>query len=316
MNLDKIANKLLKEKKVAIFCHIRPDGDALGSSCALKLALCKKGIRAEVFCYDAVPERFNFLKEILNVKKEFSGEFTAFVAVDCADLERLGGFAEIFLAQKNTYNIDHHISNKNYAAFNCVIDRASNSENVCELIECLGIPFDSEIADLLALGILTDTGNFRHKNVTSETFVCAAQMVGYGADLNNISYNMFTAQSKERAKLFGMVMSRIRYFMEDKIAVASVMLEDFESTNAKPDETEGFIDFVMGIKGVEVGACVMQIGAKKFKVSLRSKSADVNKVAATFGGGGHVLAAGCQLNGEYEEVIDKLSFAISRYIDE
>ena len=109
-------------------------------------------------------------------------------------------------------------------------------------------------------------------------------------------------------------MSKIRYFLDGRFAVASVLEKDILESGAKKDETEGFIDFVMGIDGVEVGACVLEMGKNKYKISFRSKGTDVNEVAGTFGGGGHVLASGCQIQGEYEEVVDKICFAVSRHI--
>ena len=159
---------------------------------------------------------------------------------------------------------------------------------------------------------MTDTGNFRHKSLTPKTFLVASKMLEQGADINKINYHMFSAQTDKRAKLFGMTMDKIRYFHDRRFAVASILLSDLEKSGALPDETEGFIDFVMGIKGVEVGACVLEIKKDKFKISFRSREVDVNAVASRFGGGGHILASGCQIAGEYEEVIDKLCFAVSR----
>ena len=123
---------------------------------------------------------------------------------------------------------------------------------------------------------------------------------------------MFAAQSKERAKLFGITMQRIRYFFDGRFALATVRLDDLSTAGAAQSETEGFIDFVMGVIGVEVGACVLEMQKNKYKVSLRSKSADVNAVASTFGGGGHTLASGCQIAGEYEEVVDRIREAVNR----
>ena len=312
---ETLVKRLKTEKKVALFIHVRPDGDCVGSGLALKLALESAGVPAEVFCSDPVPERFFFLEEAKLIKRDFSPEgFSAFVAVDCADIFRLGEFAEAFRVQKNTYEIDHHISNTHFSRHNYVIERGANCENVMELIEDFGVTITDRIANLLMTGIMTDTGNFRHKNVTPDTLYKSGKLLAAGADMNKIAYYMFSAQSKERAKLFGLTMSAIRYFEEGKIAVASVRREMIEKTGARADETEGFIDFVMGVRGVEVGACVMEIEKDKFKVSLRSKNADVNAVAGVFGGGGHVLASGCQIFGEYEEVVDRLVCAIKRFI--
>ena len=314
--VKELSLKLKKEKSVAIICHIRPDGDTLGSALALSHALNNLGIKAKVFCDDTVPSRFFFLKSANLVENALDGEFSAMLAIDCADISRLGSFYEKFLRHKNTYSIDHHVSNTRYAKENLVIDNASNCENVLDLIEELNADITEEMANLLAMGMMTDTGNFRHKNVTPNTMLSVAKLLTKGADLNTIYYNMFSKQSKARAKLFGLVMSKIRYFLDDRFAVASIFESDILNCGAKPDETEGFIDFIMGIDGVEVGASILEIGKNKYKISFRSKGTDVNQVASTFGGGGHVLASGCQIQGEYEEVVDKICFAVKTHIQD
>ncbi|MDY6367699.1 MAG: bifunctional oligoribonuclease/PAP phosphatase NrnA, partial [Clostridia bacterium] len=308
--LQELAKKLFAEKSAAIFCHVRPDGDTVGSATALKAALIKSGVKADVFCEDVIPKRFDYLGIRDEFKTELSGNFSAFVAIDCADEFRLGKFAEAFLKHENTYCVDHHVSNVGFAKYFFVSDRAANAENVYDLIKFAGVSFDKTIADRLLTGIATDTGAFRHKNVTPETFAVASELVKFGADLNGIIYHNFTEQSPERAKLFGMVMSKIRYFYDGRLAIATVFQKDLISTGASSDETEGFVDFVMGVSCVEVGVCLMEMGSNSFKVSLRSKGPDVNGVASEFGGGGHVLASGCRINGEYEEVVDKLCFAV------
>lgn len=319
ITITELSEKLLKESRVAIFCHARPDGDAVGSACALKLALEQKGISATVFCSDPVPQKYLFLEEARNVLIGYSdslNDFSALVAADNAEITRLGDFAEAFSKHKNTYSIDHHISNTRYAKINYVNDRASNSENVFALITEMKADITPEIANLLAMGIMTDTGGFRHKNVTAETFSDAGKLVKFGADMNNLYFQTFTRQSKQRAELFGKTMSKIRYFHDGRTALAGVRLKDFAATGAMQEETEGFIDFIMGIEGVEVGACVMETDSNKYKISLRSKSADMNAIAATFGGGGHKLASGCKITGEYEEVIDRLVVAIGKYLED
>lgn len=318
ISLTLLAEKLKREKSVAIFVHVRPDGDCIGSGLALKYALKKAGINAELFSSDLVPAKFYFLEEVRDIKgqKNFNpSDYTALVAVDVADITRMGVFSETFASFKNTYNIDHHVSNTRFAAFNYLEDNAANCENVIDLIKLLKVEIDSSLANFLALGIITDTGNFAHKNVTESTLKKAGELVSFGADLNKIHFNTFSKQSKARAKLFGTVMSRLRFFLDDKFAVCSVFKKDIQSCGAKPEDTEGFIDFVMGIEGVEVGVCILELDGNKYKASFRSKSADVNSVAATFGGGGHVLASGCQLTGDYEEIVDKFRYAVSQHIE-
>lgn len=319
ITVKEIAEKLLKETSVAIFCHARPDGDTIGSACALKKALQFKGINSEVFCSDPVPQKYSFLEEPRKIIKDYSGdfsEFSALLASDNAEITRLGDFATAFTQHKNTYSIDHHISNTRYAKINLVIDKASNAENIFAVIKEMRADITPEIANLLAMGVVTDTGGFRHKNVTAETFFTAGELVKLGADMNTVYYETFTRQRKERAELFGKAMSKIRYFYNGRAAVATVRLKDFAETRAYQDETEGFIDFVMGINGVEIGACVMETDSNKFKISLRSKGADVNAVAAVFGGGGHKLASGCKITGDYEEAVDRLVVAIGKYLED
>lgn len=316
ISIESVASQIFNEKSVAIFTHIRPDGDAIGSSLALFKALKQKGISACLYFEEDIPERFSFITNGNQIEKILQGEYSAFVSVDCADSLRLGAYMQAFLNHKNTYSIDHHISNLRYAKQNYINDNASNCENIYQLLTSASVEITKDIADCLAMGIMTDTGGFRHKNVTESTLLTVSKLVKNGADLNEISYHMFTEQSKERAKLFGLVMQKIRYFQQGRFAVITISKETLRNSGARADETEGFIDFVMGIKGIEVGASVMEMDNGNYKISFRSKKADVNAVASTFGGGGHVLASGCQICGEYEEVVDKINFAVSRYIED
>lgn len=314
ISLKELSSKLLNEKSVAIICHVRPDGDTLGSAFALSAALKSLGINAVVACDDLLPSRFLFLNDIKELKNNIDGEFSALIAIDCADITRLGNFETIFLKHKNTYNIDHHVSNTRYAKINYVVDSASNCENVLAILKEMKVEVTEDIANLLMLGIITDTGCFRHKNVQSETLYSAADLKEFGADINTIYYHTFSKQSKQRAALFGKVMSKIRYFLDDRLAVATVTMEDIAQCSASPSDTEGFIDFLTGIEGVEVSVCILETENNKYKISFRSKTADVGAVAAMFGGGGHVLASGCQLFGDYEDVVDRVRFAVSREI--
>lgn len=319
ISLNALSNKLFSEKAVAIFCHIHPDGDTIGSAVALRFLLEEYGVKADVFSSDPVPEKFFFLSGVSDIKTDGlkESDYTAFAAIDCADISRLGVFSEDFVKAKlNTYSIDHHISNGFFANKNYVLDKAANAENIYELANVKGADISNKIANALAVGIVTDTGNFRHKSVTPSTLKIAAELVEKGADLNTIYFNCFSSQSKERAKLFGMTMEKIRYFSDNKIALISICRDSLAKSGAKTEDTEGFIDFVMGIKGVEIGIAVMETENNVYKISLRSVSSDVNAVAKCFGGGGHILASGCKIFGEYEEVVDRITVTAAKYINE
>lgn len=151
------------------------------------------------------------------------------------------------------------------------------------------------------MGLLTDSGNFSHDDVTEETFLTAAKLMKAGADIRALNYNLFKKQPKTRAELYAYTMSRIRYFLEEKLAVISISLETMKQFGADNGMTEGFVDFPLSVDTVEVSASVMEVRKGQYKISLRSKIyADVNKIAGTFGGGGHVRAAGCMLFGSWK----------------
>ena len=301
-----IANKLLNEKSVAVIFHVRPDGDAIGSAVSLLLALNKLGIKAEAFCDDDIHSKFSFILPNGLVKRDLVGDYTALVAVDCADLTRLGEFADKFVSHKNTYNIDHHLSNLRYAEYNYVCDKPSNCENIYQIIKDLGVIIDSEIAKFLYMGIMTDTGGFRHKGIRGETYKIAGELVDLGADPTESYFNCFSKQTKNRAKLYSRVTSKIRYYLDGRFALTTILQSDIVETGALSSDREGIIDFIMGIEGVEVGVTILESPDKKYKVSFRGRDTDVNEIAGCFGGGGHRLASGCQIGGDLEEVIDKL----------
>lgn len=316
ITLKEIADKLKIKDDFAILFHVRPDGDSVGSGLALYRALLSLGKSVSVICADTIPSRFGFLPNAKDVKTVFDRKYSVCIALDCADIERMGENAYEFSKCKDTYNIDHHITNTRFAKTNFVFDTASNCENVYALIKELGVSIDKDTANALLMGILTDTGGFQHRNAKEETLKSAGELVSLGADITDLSYRMFTNQSKERAKLHGRAMSNIKYFLDDKLGIITMFKRDFAETGAKREDTEGFIDFVMGIDCIKVGIALTEMDNGTFKASMRSKGPDVSKIAGVYGGGGHVLASGCQLSGEYYEVLDKLVFTVSQYLED
>ena len=172
-----------------------------------------------------------------------------------------------------------------------------------------------KIAGYLLLGILTDSGNFSHDDVTEETFLAAAKLTRAGADPAALNYNLFRRQPKARAELYADALGHIRWLLDDRFAVILLTLDKMKKYGADNGMTEGFVDFPLTVESVEVSASVMEVKKGQYKISLRSKKyADVNKIAGVYGGGGHVRAAGCMLFGEPEEVIDRLSYTVSQYL--
>ena len=318
--LEQIASKIKKAKSVAIFTHMRPDGDAFGSALSLANALSDLGIKNQVCVETDVPSNLAFLDGVDKVLKNPSEPFDLLVCVDCSNVQRLGALSDEFLAATrkkiDTVNVDHHISNERFADFNYVRECAANCMNVAKLIEHLGAPLSKKTAEYLLVGLLTDSGNFSHDDVGEEAFALAAKLAAAGADVRYYHYHLFKKQSKARAALHAQVMGKMRYFFDDKFAVITITQDVMKQCGADNGMTEGFVDFPLNVDTVEIAASIMEVDYKKYKISLRSKNyADVNKLAGTFGGGGHIRAAGCMLFGDLEEVIDILSYAVSQYLE-
>ncbi len=319
--LEQIAKRILAAKRVLILTHMRPDGDAYGSALALATALERRNTPVQVCDESKIPSNLTFIKGVERITDKPQEGYDLIVTVDCSDEQRLGGLQNLFLAAKrkniDTVSVDHHISNTRFAKYNYVRECSSNCMNVAALIEYMGVPFDKEIAEYLLVGLMTDSGNFSHDDVGEEAFLLAAKLASLGADVCYYNYHLFKKQPKARAALFGRVMSGIRYYHEDRFAAIVITTEEMAKCGADEGMTEGFVDFPLNVEGVEVAASVMEVRKGQYKISLRTKNyASANRIAATYGGGGHVRAAGCMLFGEVEEVLDKLSYTVSQYLED
>ncbi len=318
--LRQIADRIKQAKEVLILTHTRPDGDAYGSALALSYALENINISTQVCDESEPPSNLTFLEGLEKVKNKPKEGYDLIVALDCSDEQRLGELQEVFLRAKrnkiDTVNVDHHISNPRYAKYNFVKECSANCMHVAKLIEYLGAPLDKKTAEYLLLGLLTDSGNFSHDDVTEETLALGARLVEAGADICRLNYQVFKKQPKQRAALFGRTMSGIRYYHDDRFAAIVITQEAMSACGANQSMTEGFVDFPLNVDGVEVAASIMEVKKGQYKISLRTKNyADAYRIAAVYGGGGHVRAAGFMLFGDIEEVLDKLSYTVYQYLD-
>ncbi len=318
--IPEILEKLKAVKRAAIFCHSRPDGDALGSGLAVMCLLRGMGKEAYMVCDEKVPDKFMFLPAMEEVRHEIpGGEYDTFIAVDCADMPRMGTFADAYYRFRGTtICIDHHISNKGFAKYNYVMECCAVCELLTDMVKEAGWEPDQETANLLMLGIVTDSGNFTHQDVTEKTYMNAAFLRAHGADPHTINYNMFDRQVKVRALLYGRVMNDMRFFNEDRIAVIVIRDKDTIELGADKSLTEGFVDFPLSVDGVEVAISMLEKNDEKgqyYKVSFRSKGrVNVSDIACSFGGGGHVLASGCVVYGTEEQAVKQLVDAVSKAV--
>lgn len=312
-SLIEVGERLKAAKNIAIFCHTRPDGDALGSAMALNLALKNAGKFAVMCLEEQLPAKYSFLKDFSEIERAIPSDavFDTFVCLDCADVNRTGSFSKIFTSFRGVkINIDHHISNKMFGDYNYVCECSATCQIITELLHISGFEIDKNIANLLMLGLITDSGTFTHSDVSEQTFEAAALLRKRGADVNWLNYQL-SRQSKFKALLFGKVISSMRFALDDKLAILIVNRADFDGAQIDGSLTEGFVDFPLTIDNVEVSVSLLEVKKRQYKISFRSKGiVNVNAVAAVFGGGGHILASGCMLNGELEEVIEKVTYAV------
>ncbi len=318
--LQQLAERIKQAKHVAIFMHMRPDGDAFGSALALSRALDSLHIPNEVCVESDVPSNLAFIHDLDRVKKAPTKEYDTLIMVDCSDEQRLGILSDEFLRARRkkvtTFNIDHHVSNTRYADYNFVRECSANCMNMANLIDALGVELDKPTAEHLYTGLLTDSGNFSHDDVTAETFILASKLVTKGVDARYYNYMLFKRQSPARAKLYALTMNGMQYALGGRMAYIVITRANMEVCGADVGMTEGFVDFPLNVDGVEVAVSVMEMKRRQYKVSLRSKTyADVNKIAGVYGGGGHVRASGCMLFGELEEILDKLTYTVSQYLE-
>ena len=314
MTITEIVAKLKGLKSALIFSHNRPDGDTVGSATALALALKKLNIKTDIVCYSPVNEKPLYLKGASSYVKNFKAEdYSAFIAVDCANEHVFSELCGAFISHKETYNIDHHVSNVRYAKYNLVCETSACAEIIYSIIKELKVEIDKDIATSLLTGI--DTGAFAHSNVKPQTLTIASELVSKGANLHYIIKQNFKSQPKQRSDLYTRVISKMRYRLNGKVAVLVISKSDIEECGALENMTEGFIDYTLTVQGVEVGLSLLEAGKNRYKVSLRSAGiVNVNEIASLYGGGGHILASGAVINGYLEDIIDKLTYNVKQRI--
>lgn len=309
--INKIIERLITASKIAVISHIRPDADAFGSSLGLASALKKQGKEVALFVDDTLPPRYGFLKYYETYNTQEFKNFDLLIACDCSDLERMGRFGYEFSKHKNTINIDHHKTNTRFAKINLVKDYASTCEIVLEILENYNVEIEREIALPLYCGISTDTGNFMFSGTSERTFLSAYKLIKYIKDISPYAYELHKKTSLNRTRLLGKLLTNLKTHFDGKYAVIVIKESDLNEFDVPSNETEGFVDYTINIEGVLVGACILESKDKVFKVSLRSREKDVSAICGYFGGGGHMYAAGCKLEGFFEDVYEKLLNAVS-----
>lgn len=305
--LNAISKALLKADTISLYCHINPDGDTLACALALYTALTSKGKSVDVYCDGAVPEKYTVLYNSAAVKLPSKGVHDLAVAVDCDDLDRLGGGMKSFLSAKQQIAIDHHRTHEKFADISLVVpEAAACSEIIYAVLDNMKL-LDEKTAGLLFAGIVTDSGCFQFSSTTPRTHEIARELMAYNFDSAQIIYDVFKRQTPQVFALKNRVLNKCKFKEDGKIAIITFRAEDFAETGTSTSDTEGIIVSAIDVSTVEVAFAISEAGDKSWRISVRTKAkVDASDLAREFGGGGHARAAGCRLNGYYEDVLDRL----------
>lgn len=292
-------NIIKKHDNIFIASHVNPDGDNIGSCLGLYLALKKINKNVRVLQSDILPEDFNFLKGFEEIKPFNENEkIDLLILLDSADSKRLGDNEALLDKAKITINIDHHLSNTNYADINLVDPKSpSTCELVYKLINQMDIDIDKNIAEALYTGISTDTGKFSYDSVTGDTLRIVASLIDLGIDFNKINIRLYESISLSKMSLKIKALSGLKMYKNNQVALVRVSQDMLKSTNTSMEDTNGIVEEIRKVEGVEVACLLKEIKKNEIKVSMRSKEFfDVSKVCEDLGGGGHIRASGCTIN--------------------
>ncbi|HEX6972413.1 MAG TPA: bifunctional oligoribonuclease/PAP phosphatase NrnA, partial [Limnochordia bacterium] len=288
-----------QSQRYLISCHVEPDPDCIGSMLALAWALQRTGKEAICVSPDPIPATWRFLPLIDRVVgvDEVPDRWEVLVVVDC-ELARTGPVAAWRERAGAVILLDHHVSNPGDGDVVWVDpSAAATAEMVYHLIKAMGLEPDRDAATCLYAGLMADTGSFRYTNTTAEALEIGAELVRCGAAPSEIAAAVFDSRSWSYVKLLSQALQTLERGEDGRMAWISVTQAMLTAAGANPDDAKGIIQYARMIEGVELALSFREVGPRETRVSLRSKeSVDVSALAAQFGGGGHVRAAGCTLH--------------------
>ncbi len=314
--MNKLAGEIKSRNDFVVLTHINPDGDALGSAFAMDMALRALGKRSCVVLGAKLPHKYAFseLKSTYMLAEDVQKKFGCVISVDCADYRRLGDTKPLFDEADYTINIDHHSSNEGFAMFNYIVPEPSSGEIVFDLITALGVPIDQDMAVALYVAISSDTGNFSYENTSSKTFQRCAVLAQTGIPIASIASHLYNERTYESTLLIGKVIDNLRLYYDGRLAVTHVSLDELLKTGASAEDCETVINYARDIETVQMAVFIRQFKEHTHKVSFRSKNEiDVLEIAKRFGGGGHNKASGCAIDGEFDDVLDKVLHVAKEY---
>ena len=311
-DLQAVADAFRSNDRFLLVTHENPDGDALGSLLATKLALDELGKDSVMYLYgDApLPKEYGFM-ELSGIVREPPPDATerVLVALDCANESRMGPDLTLIEDAPLTLDIDHHHDNSRFGDVNLVIgDASSTGEVLRDVFRELGVELTPEIAEALYIAVVTDTGRFQY-NTTSKTLRLAAELVEAGADVKRVFQGVYESVEFAKLKLLGRVIDRAQVYEGGRLVVSYLLRSDFTDLNVAEAYSEGLIDHLRGVEGAEMAALIREPPRRDGpprRVSLRASNdeLDVSAIARKSDGGGHRQAAGFSSDASVEEITE------------
>ena len=306
-NLDNI---IKSSKKILLLTHMNPDGDTLGSMCALyKMIYNRFKKKADMNVVSNIPYNYKFLPNIDLAQRYFDKSlvYDLVITLDVAAIDRVMDSKIFFDKAKCTINIDHHKTNPKFGDYQIIEPNASScGEVLFNYFKTNNWKLDKDIAIALYTAIMTDTGNFRFENTSSNTLRAAADLIDFGANPNFIYKQCYETKTKNFVLFQNYCVNKAVFSEDSKIAYTTVYKKDLEKFSAGDDYTDGIAETLRAIETTEVSFVLKEVDTKLTKISMRSKKTDVAAICSKFGGGGHTFAAGCTIKTNIKDSIKKI----------
>ncbi len=316
--LDEALAFMQNADRFLVVSHVQPDGDAISSTLVVDWMLRQLGKSVVLINESEVPSRLGYLdgvEAIVHYKLAPPEQtFDRIIAVDCADFKRIGEVAQSFAPGAMLLNIDHHPTNNGFGTVNVIRENAAATvEILFDLIERSGIALDKSVATAIYTGLLTDTGGFRYSNTSPRVMEIAACLLALGVAGNELADLLLEKMTMAKLQLLKLALNRMAFSDNLEIGWVYIGRDDLKNCGAVPEDIEGIVNYALNVDGVEVGILFKEAEDGSVKASLRSAGkANVAEIAQSFGGGGHVRAAGCRLDVPLPQAIEQLVDAVRK----
>lgn len=301
--------------RALVATHVNPDGDAVGSACAMSIVLNQLGVDHDLVCHNEPPSYLQFLpgSALIETFPPRHG-YDLGILLDLESMSRLGSLQGSFDTVQNLVVIDHHVPHEAPGDLRIVSTKApATCAILADLFLDSEIEMTPDLATCLLAGIVTDTGSFRFPNTTAHSLRLAARLIEAGGDLPRVSDEVYMSKDPAAVRLMGKAIERLKTDLNEALAWVCLPLQDFQAAGASEEHTEGIVNEILSMKPVQIALVLREGKPGKIRGSLRSRGdIDVASVAQQFGGGGHRNAAGIAFTGSIEDAEREIVAALRK----